>query len=136
MARKVQDILIVEYNGPQGSIELTTVEDANITRSKPKNKVKTMNRAKAAIAMQTGTEDVSLTMTIVPELKNTEVDWHKAWKDNEVFTLVVERGLDGVREQMVDCECSDVNDTHNENGDSRQEITVQGLVSRQEPAAA
>lgn len=133
MARKVQSVLIVDYNGPQGSRELATVEDATVNRSKPRNKVKTMNRDRVPIAFQSGTEDVNVSLTVVPELLNPEVDWHKAWKEDEEFTLTIEKGLNGVREQIVDCQVSDINDTANENGDSRLEITIEGLVSRNEP---
>ena len=136
MARKVQSILIVDYNGPQGSKELTTVEDATINRSKPKTKVKTMNRDRVPIGFQTGTEDVNVSMTVIPELLNPEIDWHKAWKDDEEFTLVIEKGLEGVREQITDCQVSDVNDTANENGDARIELTIEGLISRNEPQAS
>ncbi len=133
MSRKVQDILIVDYNGPQGSKELETVEDATINRSKPRSKTKTMNRARVPIGFQTGTEDVNVTLTVVPELLNPEIDWHKAWKDDEEFALVVEKGIGGVREQIIDCMVADINDTHNEGGESRQEITVEGLISKNEP---
>ncbi len=133
MSRKVQSILIVDYNGPQGSKELTTVEDATINRSKPKTKVKTMNRDRVPIAFQTGTEDVNVSMTVIPELSDPEIDWHQAWKNDEEFTLVIEKGLEGTREQITDCQVSDVNDTANENGDARIELTIEGLISRNEP---
>jgi hypothetical protein len=133
MARKVQSILIVDYNGPQGSRELTTVEDATINRSKPRTKVKTMNRDRVPIAFQTGTEDVNVSMTIIPELNDPEIDWHRAWKNDEEFQLVIEKGLEGTREQIVDCLVADINDTANENGDARIELTIEGLISRNEP---
>ena len=134
MARKIQSILIVDYNGPQGSRELSTVEDATVNRSKPRNKVKTMTRDRAPIGFQTGTEDVNVSMTVVPELVNPEIDWHKAWKEDEVFQLVIEKGLEGTREQIVDCMVADINDTANENGDARLELTIEGLISRNEPS--
>lgn len=134
MSRKVQDLLIVDYNGPQGSKELETVEDASINRSKPRTKTKTMNRARVPIGFQTGTEDVNVTLTIIPELVDPEIDWHKAWKEDEEFQLTIEKGLDGVREQIVDCMVADINDTANEGGESRTEVTVEGLISRNEPA--
>lgn len=136
MSRAVQQILIVEYNGPQGSKELETVEDANVTRSKPRNKVKTMNRSRTPIAHQTGTEDVGVTLTIIPELVNPEINWHKAWKDDEEFDLVIEKGLEGLREVIFDCQVSDVNNTANEDGAARLEVTISGLVSIEEPTAA
>lgn len=133
MARKVQQILLVEYSGPQGSRELETVEDATINRTKPKNKVKTMNRERVPIAHQSGTMDVGVTLTVIPELVDPEVNWFKAWDDDEVFTLVIEKGLDGVREQITDCEVSDVNNTANEDGAARLEVTISGLIAREEP---
>lgn len=133
MARAVQQILLVEYDGPQGSKELETVEDANVNRSKPKNKVKVMNRSRSPIAHQTGTEDVNVTLTVVPELVDPEINWHQAWKNDEIFTLVIEKGLDGIREQIVDCEVSDVNNTANEDGAARLEVTISGLISIEEP---
>ena len=134
MSRKVQSILLVEYNGAQGSRELQMVEDASINRSKPKSKAKTMNRDRVPVAFQTGTEEVNVTLTVIPELANPEIDWHKAWKDEEEFQLTIEKGIDGVREQLVDCTVSDINDSANENGDSRLEITVEALISRNEPS--
>ena len=133
MARKVQQIIIVDYSGPQGSRELSTIEDVQVNRSKPRTKTKTMNRDRVPIAFQTGTEDVNVSLTVIPELVNPEVDWHKAWKEDEEFTLVVEKGINGTREQLVDCMVADINDSANENGDSRLEVTVEALVSRNEP---
>lgn len=133
MSRSVQDILVVDYNGPQGNVELSTVEAATLNRTKSKSRVKTMNRLRRSIAFQTGTEEVEVSLTVVPELLNPEVNWVQAWKDDEEFLLTVEKGLGGVREQVIDCQVSDVNDTYNENGEARQEVTVMGLVSQEEP---
>jgi len=133
MSRQVQDILVVDYDGPQGSIELATCEAATVNRTKSKTRVKTMNRSRRPIAFQTGTEEVSVSLTIVPELTSPEVDWVQAWKADEEFTLVIEKGLNGTREQIQDCQVSDVNDTYNENGEARQEVSVEGLSPVQEP---
>ena len=133
MSRQVQDILVLDYNGPQGNVELTTVESATFNRTKTKARVKTMNRGRRAIAFQTGTEEATVTLTVVPELVDPEVNWVKAWKDDEEFLLTVEKGLDGVREQLQDCQVSDVNDTFNEAGEARQEVTIEGLVPVEEP---
>ena len=133
MSRLVQDILVIDYNGPQGNVELTTVESATFNRTKTKARVKTMNRGRRAIAFQTGTEEATVTLTVVPELVDPEVNWVKAWKDDEEFLLTVEKGLDGVREQLQDCQVSDVNDTFNEAGEARQEVTIEGLVPIEEP---
>lgn len=134
MARKVQDIAVIEYNGPQGSVELETVESATINRTKSRSRVKTMNRQRKAIAFQTGTEEVSVTLTVVPETFNAEVNWEQAWKLDEEFQLTVEKGLDGSREIITDCLVSDVNDTFNENGEARKEISIEGLLAILEPA--
>ncbi len=133
MSRQVQDILVLDYNGPQGNVELTTVESATFNRTKTKARVKTMNRGRRAIAFQTGTEEASLTLTVVPELVDPEINWVKAWKNDEEFTMTLEKGLDGVREQAQDCQVSDVNDTFNEAGEARQEVTVECLVPIEEP---
>ncbi len=133
MSRQVQDILVVDYDGPQGNVELTTVESATLNRTKSKARVKTMNRGRRAIAFQTGTEEVQLTLTVVPELVDPEVNWVTAWKDDEEFTITVEKGLNGVREQLQDCQVSDVNDTFNEAGEARQEVTIEGLTPLEEP---
>ncbi len=133
MARKNQDILIVEYNGSQGSVELASVEDATINRSRPRSKVKTMNRARVPIGYQSGTEEVNVSLTVIPELTDPEVDWHRAWKDDEVFQLTIEKGLDGIREQLVDCMVADINNTSNEAGEAREEIQIEALLSRNEP---
>ena len=53
MSRAVQDIAIIDYNGPQGSVELETVESSNITRTKSKTRVKTMNRRRRPIRFNT-----------------------------------------------------------------------------------
>ena len=136
MARAVQDIAIIEYNGPQGSVELETVESATLNRTKSKTRVKTMNRRRRAIAFQTGTQEATVTLTIIPELANPEVDWVLAWNNDEAFQLTFEKGLDGNREIMTDCEISDVNDTFNENGEARQEVSVEVLVPILEPSAS
>ncbi len=136
MARKVQDIAVLEYNGPQGSRELETVESATINRTKSKTRVKTMNRQRRSIAIQTGTEEAEVTLTIVPETLNPEVNWVLAWKNDESFQLTAEKGLGGNREIFADCEISDVNDTFNESGEARQEVTIIVLVPILEPAAA
>jgi len=135
MARAVQDILVLEYNGPQGNVELETVESSTLNRSKSRTRIKTMNRGRQAIAFQSGVEEVSMTLTVVPELQNPEVDWVLAWKNDELFELVGEKGIDGKRELIQDCIVSDVNDTHNENGEARQEVSVEGLVSLDEPSS-
>lgn len=134
MARPVQDILVVEYDGPQGNVELQTVEQASINRTKARSRVKTMNRNRRAIAFQSGVEEVSVSLTVVPELVDPEVDWHAAWKNDEQFSLIVEKGIDGLREQVVDCMVADVNDTFNEAGEARQEISIEGLAALAEPA--
>ena len=133
MAISVQDILVVDYDGPQGSKELETVESANVNRTKTRSRVKTMNRARRAIAFQSGTEEVEVTLTVVPELVDPEVDWVKAWKDDEIFGLTVERGLNGTREQIRDCQVESVNDTFNEAGEARQEVSIMGLASVAQP---
>jgi hypothetical protein len=133
MSRAMQDIAVVDYDGPQGSKELSTVESASINRTKPKSRVKTMNRSRRAIGMQTGTEEVSISLTVVPELENTEVNWLQAWKDDEEFTLTIEKGIDGTREQIQDCQVSDVNDSFSESGEARQEISIEGISAIEEP---
>jgi hypothetical protein len=132
MASIVQDIAVWDYSGPQGSKELEFVEASTISRTKSRARVKTMNRARRALAYQSGTEEVELSLTVVPQLVNPEVDWKKAWKDDELFDMTAELGLDGVREGIRDCIVSDVNDTHNENGEARQEVSIMGLVTRDE----
>lgn len=133
MPRQVQDIAVWEYAGPQGSVELAMVEQSSIDRSKSRTKVKTMNRNRRPIAHQSGTAEVGITLTVVPELANPEVDWLKAWNDDEVFTLVGEKGLEGAREKFSDCMVESVNDSHNENGEARQEVQISALVARAEP---
>lgn len=128
----MQDILIVDYSGPQGSVELSTAESANVNRSKSRSRVKTMNRQRRAIAFQSGTEEVSVSLTIIPEKGDQEVDWRVAWDLDEIFTLAIEKGLEGKREQIIDCIVADVNDTFNENGEARQEVTIEGLRARGE----
>ena len=132
MAIPFQDIAVWEYAGPQGSKELRTIESSSIDRSKSRSRVNTMNRSRRAIGIQSGTEEVGLTLTVVPELVVTEVDWKLAWKNDEVFTLVVEKGLGGVREKISDCMVESVNDSHNEAGEARQEVTIVGLTTRDE----
>jgi hypothetical protein len=134
MSRLVQDIMVADYAGPQGNFELNTVESATLNRTKSKSRVKTMNRQRRAIAFQTGTPEVTLTLTVVPELANTEVNWVQSWNLDEEFTMTIEKGLGGVREQVQDCQVSDVNDTFNENGEARQEVTIEGLLPIEEPA--
>ena len=133
MSREMQDILVVDYNGPQGNVELTTIESATLNRSNPLTRVKTMNRARRAIAFQRGTREVTATLTVVPEKLNPEVNWVRAQDQDEEFVLTVEKGLEGVREQLQDCKVSDVNDTFNENGEARQEVTVEALLNIEEP---
>ncbi len=134
MSRLVQDIAVIDYQGPQGNKELTTIESANPSRTKSKARVKTMNRGRRAIAFQTGTKEVSMTLTVVPELGDPEINWVQAWDDEEEFTLTVEKGLNGVREQFQDCQVSDVADTFNEAGEARQEVTVEALQNKEEPS--
>lgn len=133
MGRSMQDIMIVDYSGPQGSVELTTVESATLNRTKSRTRAKTMNRTRRPIGWQSGVEEATLTLTVIPELVKPEVNWVQAWKQDEEFTCTMEKGLDGVREQVQDCIVSDVNDTFNEAGEARQEVTVEGLVAIEEP---
>lgn len=125
--RQVQDILVVDYNGPQGSVELQMCESADVSRTKSRSRVKTMNRTRRALAIQSGTEEVGVSLTIVPELVNPEVDWRKAWDKDEVFTLVIEKGLNGRREQILDCMVESVNDSYSESGEARESVEVIGL---------
>jgi hypothetical protein len=128
----MQDILVVDYSGPQGSVELETVESATVNRTKSRSRVKTMNRGRRAIAFQSGTEEVSVSLTVVPELGDLEVDWRVAWDLDEIFALAIEKGLEGSREQIIDCMVVSVNDTFNEAGEARQEVEIEGLRSRGE----
>ena len=133
MASQVQDIAVLEDNGPQGSVELETVESATVNRTKSRARVKTMNRQRRAIAFQTGTEEVSISLTVVPELFNPEVNWEQAWKEDEEFQLTIEKGLDGGRAIITDCLVSDVHDTFNENGEARKEVSIEVLLAILEP---
>ncbi len=136
MARDVQDIAVIEYNGDQGSVELETVESATLNRTKSKARVKTMNRNRQAIAFQTGTQEATVTLTVIPELLNPEVDWDLAWQNDEKFLLTFEKGDGGNRELLTGCEISDVNDTFNEAGEARKEVSIEVLVAILEPSAA
>lgn len=127
--RQTQDILIVDYNGPQGSVELNMCESADISRSKSRTRTKTMNRLRQAVGMQSGTEEVGISLSIVPELVNPEVDWRKSWKVDEVFSLVVEKGLNGRREQLLYCMVESVNDSYSESGEARESVEVAALLS-------
>lgn len=133
MSRAVQDILVVDYNGPQGNKELSTVESSTLNRAKTRSRVSTMNRVRRAIAFQSGVEEVEVTLTVVPELVDPEVNWVQAWKNDEEFLLTVEKGVGGVREQIVDCIVASVNDTTNEAGEARQEVSIMGLSAIEEP---
>lgn len=132
MARSMQDVCVVDYNGPQGSVELTTVESATVNRTKARSRVKTMNRGRRAIAFQSGTEEVSVSLTVVPEKGDQEVDWRRAWENDEVFSLAIEKGLEGKREQIIDCMVVSVNDSYSESGEAREEVEIEGLRSRPE----
>ena len=132
MARSMQDILIVDYDGPQGSRELSTVESASVNRTKSRSRVKTMNRERRAIAFQSGTEEVSVTLSVIPEKLDAEVDWRRAWDLDEVFKLTVEKGIDGHREAIIDCMVVSANDSFNENGEARLEVEIEGLRARAE----
>lgn len=132
MSRFVEDVLILDYSGPQGNVELEQVESATVNRTKSKTRVKTMNRRRAALAFQTGTEEVEISLTVVPELVDPEVNWISAWKNDEEFLLVGERGLNGTRETYRDCQISSCNNTYNENGEARLEVSVMALTSREQ----
>lgn len=132
-ATDLQSIMIVEYSGDQGSFELSSVESSEIARSKTRTRAKVMKRDRRPIGWQFGTEEVSATLTVIPELQVSEVNWQKAWKDDEIFLLVFEKGLDGIREQLQDCVVVSVNDSANENGEARIEVSIEGLASIEEP---
>lgn len=127
MARELQDRAIVEYSGPQGSVELQTCTQARVSRSKTTNRRAGMNRSSGALGFQRGKEQVSGSLTIAPELGDPEVDWRKAWKDDEVFELVIEKGLDGKREQLVDCMVESVDDDFDDDGNATLEVSFQAL---------
>jgi len=128
-----QEISVIDYSGPQGSVELEYCEGATINRQTSKSRVKTMNRDRRAIGMQSGTPDVSVTLTIIPQLGTPEVDWHQAWHRKEVFSLTAEKGIDGIRELIQGCEVTSINDTYSESGEARQEVSVEALFSVNEP---
>ena len=130
--RTMQDVAIVDYDGPQGSVELQTVESATVNRSKPRNRVNTMNRGRRAIAFQSGTEVVTVSLTVIPEKGDPEVDWRRAWENDEVFSLAIEKGIEGKREQVIDCMVASVNDSFSESGEAREEVEIEGLRTRAE----
>jgi len=133
MSRQVQDIAVWDYDGPQGSFGLELVESSTVNRSTARTRVKTMNRQRRPIAFQSGVKDVSITLSVIPETgKSTEVNWTKALDNDEYFTLVAEKGIDGLREQFQDCMVVSVNDSHNENGEARQEVSIEGLIAVEE----
>lgn len=125
--RQTQDILIVDYNGPQGSVELEFCESADVKRSKSRSRVKTMNRKRRAIAIQSGTEEVGISLSIVPQLVDPEVDWNQAYDRDEVFSLATERGLGGKREQLIDCMVESTSDSYSESGEARESVEIIGL---------
>jgi hypothetical protein len=132
MSRAMQDILVIDYNGPQGSKELETVESASVNRNKSRSRVKTMNRQRRSIGFQSGTEEVTISLSVIPEKLDPEIDWVKAWREDEEFSLAIEKGLGGRREQLIGCLVVSVNSSHNENGEARDEVEVEGLRTRDE----
>ena len=132
MSRNTQEICIFDYDGPQGSKELTRVESSTINRSKSKSRLDTMNRRRESVGFQSGTQEVSITLTIIPQLIDPEVDWERAWLNEEIFNLAMEKGLEGRRELAINCEIESVNDTHNAAGEARQEVTIQATLTRPE----
>lgn len=132
MARDLQDRAIVEYSGPQGSVELQTCTQLTVDRTKTTNRRAGMNRSKGSLGFQRGKQQVSLTLTIAPELGDPEIDWVKAWRDDEYFTLVQEKGLDGERERFRDCIVESVNDSYDDDGNAQLEVSVQATEEIQE----
>lgn len=136
MATDLQEISLIRYIGPQGSVELQTCEELTVDRAKPRTRANVMRPSRAPIGWQSGSPEVSLSLTIIPELVSPEVDWVKAWNDDEIFLLAIEFGDGGQIEQFVDCIVTDVSSTNNEAGEARTEVSIDCLVSEQEPAAA
>lgn len=127
MGTELQEILVVDYNGPQGSKELGEVDNADVSRTKSRKRVSTMNRKRRSIGFQSGTEEVSVSISVIPPKHDPEVDWIKAWREDEEFSLVIEKGIDGKREQIIDCMVESANSSANEAGEARLAVEIIGL---------
>jgi hypothetical protein len=129
--RDIEDIAVWDYEGPQGSKELDDVVDSNVTRRKSRTRVKTMNRRRRVLGMQSGTPEISISFNVKKNKgASMTVDWKRAWERDEVFNLTQEKGLDGLRERYIDCMVADCNDTHNENGEAMLSLTIEACASK------
>ena len=136
MARALQDIIITSYNGPQGSVQLETGQSATINRSKERRKAHTMRPGRIPIGFQSGPQDVTINVTVIPELVDYEVDWVKAWLDDEVFGLSYELGEGGLTEEAPTCMVADANNSADQDGNATLELTISVLNVTPIPAAA
>ncbi len=126
MALDITEIALLEYTGPQGNIPFENAMSAELTRDYPRNAVKTMNRSRRAIAFQSGVPDFSISTTVKEErvLSGATVDWLQAANTNEVFSIVVEHGINGRREIFQSCVITAVSHSYDAEGDASLDVTI------------
>lgn len=132
--RDLQDILILEYNGPQGAVILDTPQQATINRSKERRVVHAMRPGRIPVGFQSGPQNVSISMTVTPELVDYEVDWVQAWLQDEVFGLTYEKGEGGLREHAPHCMVQDANSSADAEGNATLELEIMVLQVLAEPS--
>ena len=136
MGQEYVDIAHVLIDAPQpiGKRSLKDVVSIKVDTSKPKKPVKTMNRDRKARGFRRGTLEVSVELVVEMAI-NPEVDWNYLLEADLPFLLVYERGDNGQRWQVVDCEVAEVSEEEGEDGEAQQRISIVATGHRPTPGS-
>jgi hypothetical protein len=129
----ITDKALITFSGPQrgGGItkELYMITSVSPSHSKAQNKVYTMNPEGRAVGYQQGPEDSNMTLEVVHEKENPEIDWFYIWDNNLEFSLTIEQGDGGDRRQYLQCRVGDISDSYSAEGEVTKSVEVMCLYS-------
>jgi hypothetical protein len=131
---EITDRALVSIECSQFAGELESLLEFKVTTSDKKAPVKTMNRARRAIAITRGTPDFTWTSTAVIAPSNPEIDWNQLALDGRsghYFQFYYQRNEDGDRFHCVDCWIDDVGEPYSEGGDMKVDLSG-GMLDRVE----
>ena len=109
-----------------GRVVLKDVTTFNVTTTKAKTAVNTMNKLRRARGYRTATLAITWSITVPVRKGDPEVDWESIMLSDEEFLLTWERDDNGKTRQLVDCVVNEVGETEGEDGSA--ELTISGLA--------
>jgi hypothetical protein len=128
---EITDRALVSIECSQFAGELETLMEFKVNTSDKKTPVKTLNRARRAIAYTRGTPDFTWTASAVVAPTNPEVDWQALALSREKFQFYFQRNEDGDRFHCRDCCVDEVGEPYSEGGETKIDLSG-GMLDRVE----